>query len=199
MDSHTEKRLDPELWLNDYGDYLYRYAMRRVRDASLAEDLLQETLLSALKSRDSYSGRSSEKTWLVGILKHKIIDHIRKQIRESPVDDIQALSDQMNQESHALFDTRGHWIRPPADWGHPEKVLHNQQIQTAFETCLERLKSTLAQVFTLKVLMGQSSDEVCNQMDITTTNCNVMLYRARMQLRSCLESHWHDTTEQEKN
>jgi len=182
---------DPARWLQEYGDTLYRYAMRHLHNTAHAEDVLQETLLAALQARASYSGRASEKTWLIGILKHKIVDLIRKQVRESAVDDIGALSDAVAESDvDRLFDARGHWIIPPDDWGNPDKALHNQQFLAAFEACLERLKPLLAQVFTLKELGGQSVAEICNELGITATNCGVILYRARMGLRRCLEVRW---------
>ena len=184
---------DPARWLQEYGDTLFRYALQRLHNTAHAEDVVQETLLAALQARGSYSGRASEKTWLTGILKHKVIDFIRKQIRESTVDDIQALSDATeNSGMDKLFDAHGHWIHPPQDWGNPDKALRNQQFIKFFEYCLERLKPVHAQIFSLKELVGQSTDEICNELGITATNCSVMLYRARMGLRRCLEVRMAD-------
>lgn len=187
----TAAGLDPGRWLTEYGDALFRYALGRLRDASHAEDMVQETLIAALQARASYSGRASEKTWLTGILKHKIIDLIRKQVRETTVDDIDRLSDAATEsEIDDLFDARGRWVRSPGDWGNPDKALHNHQFLEAFEVCLERLKPALARVFALKEFSGLSNEEICNQLGITATNCGVMLYRARMGLRRCLEGQW---------
>lgn len=179
---------DPARWLQEYGDVLFGYALKRLHHTAQAEDAVQETLLAALKAHASYAGRASEKTWLIGILKHKIIDLIRKQARETTVDDIHALSDLSTENSiDELFDERGHWIQPPQDWGNPEKMLHNQQFMEFFRRCLERLKPAHAQIFSLKELAGQTIEEICNELDVTATNCSVMLYRARMSLRRCLE------------
>lgn len=184
-------RPDPGRWLQEYGDTLFRYAMQRLRDAAHAEDVVQETLLAALQSHSGYSGRASEKTWLIGILRHKIVDFIRIQVRESTVDDISALSDTAAENSDDdLFDGRGHWIRPPQDWGNPDKALHNHEFIAAFEACLERLKPALAQVFALRELAGHSNEDICKELGISATNCGVMLYRARMGLRRCLEVRW---------
>jgi RNA polymerase sigma-70 factor (ECF subfamily) len=189
--SITATELDPGRWLEEYGDALFRYALGRLRDTHHAEDMVQETLMAALQARASYAGRAAEKTWLTGILKHKIIDFIRKQVRETTVDDIIALSEAATEsEVDDLFDARGHWIHPPRDWGNPDKTLHNHQFLDAFEACLRRLKPTLAQVFTLKEFSGLSNEEICNELDITATNCGVMLYRARMSLRRCLDVQW---------
>ena len=182
---------DPDCWLQEYGDALFRYALMRLHNNAHAEDVVQETLLAAFQARASYSGRASEKTWLTGILKHKIIDFIRKQVRESTVDDINALSDAAAGGGiDELFDARGHWIHPPQNWGNPDKALRNHQFIEVFEHCLGRLKPAHAQIFSLKELAGQSIDEICKELDITATNCSVMLYRARMGLRRCLENRW---------
>jgi RNA polymerase sigma-70 factor (ECF subfamily) len=187
----TTPESDPNRWLQEYGDALFRYALMRLHNRAHAEDVVQETLLAAFQARASYSGRASEKTWLTGILKHKIIDFIRKQIRESTVDDINALSDAAADGGiDEQFDARGHWIHPPQDWGNPVKMLHNHQFIETFERCLGRLKPAHAQIFSLKELAGQSIDEICKDLDITATNCSVMLYRARMGLRRCLEIRW---------
>lgn len=190
--------LDPGRWLQEYGDALFRYALQRLHDAAHAEDMLQETLLAALQARASYSGRASEKTWLTGILKHKIIDFIRKQVRETTVEDINALSDAAAESGEDdLFDARGHWVHPPQDWGNPDKTLRNHQFLDVFEACLGHLKPTLARVFVLRELAGQSNEEICNELGITATNCGVMLYRARMDLRRCLDVRWSSENHEE--
>ena len=191
--NYTLSDIDPGRWLEAYGDVLFRFAMKRLRNVDHAEDVVQETLLAAFQARANYSGRSSEQTWLIGILKHKIVDFIRRQVCETAVDDIAALADvATGSEVEGLFDERGHWITPPDDWGRPDKRLHNQQFLEAFEACLERLKPMIASVFTLRELVGQSVEEICNELGITATNCGVILYRARMGLRRCLEVRWPD-------
>jgi RNA polymerase sigma-70 factor (ECF subfamily) len=194
----AKQKSDPGRWLQEYGDALFRYALRRLHNSAHAEDVVQETLLAAFQARASYSGRASEKTWLTGILKHKIIDFIRKQVRESTVDDINALSDATAESGmDDLFDARGHWIRPPQDWGSPDKALHAHQFIEVFEHCMGHLKPAHAQIFSLKELVGQSIDEICKELDITATNCSVMLYRARMGLRRCLELRWAGSNQEE--
>jgi len=191
--THETAISDPERWLQKFGDYLFHYALQRLHDTAHAEDMVQETLVAAFHARKNYTGQGSEKTWLTGILKHKIIDFIRKQVRESTVDNINALSDATAESgTNNLFDTRGHWIRPPQNWGNPDKMLQNSQFMDTFEQCLKRLKPILARIFTLKELTGLTTKEICNELDITTTNSNVMLYRARMSLRQCLELRWSD-------
>jgi RNA polymerase sigma-70 factor (ECF subfamily) len=194
----TTASLDPARWLQKYGDFLYRYALRQLRDPAQAEDMVQETLLAALEARAGYAERASEKTWLTGILKHKIVDFIRKQVRECPAEDIGALSDAVAaSDIDHLFDARGHWIHPPRDWGNPQRILEDQEFMETFTNCLKRLKPALAQVFSLKELSGETTEEICKELDITATNCGVILYRARMGLRRCLEMHWSGSSQEE--
>jgi RNA polymerase sigma-70 factor (ECF subfamily) len=156
-----------------------------------AEDAVQETLLSALESRTHYAGRASEKTWLTAILKRKIIDCIRKQVRETTTEDITLLSDLVDENDiDDLFDQRGRWIHPPQDWGNPQKMLNNSQFLDAFEHCYGKLKPTVARVFSLKEMSGSTTEEICNALSLTTTNFSVILYRARMSLRRCLDIRW---------
>ncbi len=200
MDAKTKDRqlTNPEKWLNQYGDYLYNYAIQKLRNAAQAEDVVQETLLAALVTSENktsnsgkYSGKASEKTWLTGILKHKIIDLIRKDIRESTTDDIVALSDSnAEQDIDNLFDSRGRWITPPQTWGNPEKLLTDQQFLKTMNLCMSKLSPTMSQIFNLKEISGQNSKQICKELGISTTNYNVILYRARMRLRSCIEKMW---------
>ena len=187
-----------ENWFQEFGDYLFNYANQKLRDASHAEDVVQETLLAGLEAHANYAGRASEKTWLTSILKRKIIDFIRKQVRESTTDDIIALSDAATESwiDH-LFDHRGNWIRPPQDWGNPYKVLNNSQFIEAFEYCFGRLKPAFSGVISMKEMTEHSNDEICNTLGITATNLSVILYRARMSLRRCLELRWPNENSKE--
>ncbi|HKK07100.1 MAG TPA: sigma-70 family RNA polymerase sigma factor [Gammaproteobacteria bacterium] len=183
---------EPEQWLKLYGDELFRFALVQLHDAGLAEDMVQETLLAALQARDRYSGEAAVKTWLIGILKHKIVDHIRKEVRESAREDIERLSDRRTEEGiDELFDARGHWIVRPQDWGDPESCLEQGRFWDALEICLQRLKVLQARIFALKEFSGLSNEEICKELEITATNCWVLLYRARVGLRQCLEAGWH--------
>jgi RNA polymerase sigma-70 factor, ECF subfamily len=173
---------------NSHRGYLLRVAMLQLRDSDVAEDVVQDTLLAALQSADSFSGRSSLKTWLTGILKHKIVDAIRRKSRE-PVAasfDEEAQIDDLD----ALFDEAGHWENPPADWGDPEGALSQQQFLDIMQFCLERLPPNTARVFMMREVMELESEEICKELSITSTNLWVILYRARVALRQCLEQHW---------
>jgi len=182
-------------WLERYGNDLYRYAFFRVHDNDLAEDLVQETLLAALKAQDHFAGQSSEKTWLIGILKHKIIDHFRKTKREQPVDDIAVEANRYQDR----FDTNGHWKSPFAEWHNPDKSLEQQQFWEIFNECISHLPDRLADLYTLRELNDLPTDEVCKLLDISTTNNMwVMLSRARMRLRDCLETGWFNAAPQQE-
>jgi len=173
---------------NSHRGYLLRVAMLQLRDSDVAEDVVQDTLLAALQGADSFSGRSSLKTWLTGILKHKIVDAIRRKSRE-PVAasfDEEAQIDDLD----ALFDEAGHWENPPADWGDPEKALSQQQFLDVMQFCLERLPPNTARVFMMREVMELEGEEICKELSITPTNLWVILYRARVALRQCLEQHW---------
>jgi RNA polymerase sigma-70 factor (ECF subfamily) len=133
--------------VDQYGDYLFRYAMLRLRDRSTAEDLVQETFLAALKDRGSFSGNSSESTWLVGILKHKIADHFRHQAREVPLED----TDLREQPDPSLFDGSGRWAFGPTDWGgNPADLYREKKFLDQFTKCLAGLSPNHANAFTLR-------------------------------------------------
>ena len=174
--------------INGHRAYLLRVAVLQLRDADLAEDVVQDTLVAALQGEAGFSGRSSLKTWLTGILKHKIVDAIRKKTREpamSTLDEESQIDD-----FDALFDERGHWESPPSDWGNPEAQLGRQQFFDIVEFCLEKLPPNTARVFMMREVMELEGGEICKELSITSTNLWVILYRARVALRQCLEQHW---------
>jgi len=181
------ERSDPADWVDRYGDYLFRYALLRVRDRSVAEDLVQETFLAGLKSRDTFSGGSSEATWLVGILKHKIADHFRRQAREGSLPD----GDPPDPSGEPSFDATGHWQSGPTDWGgNPSDLFRQKEFLEEFTKCLSGLSPAQANAFTLREIEGLSTGEICKVINITETNLWVILHRARMHLRRCLETRW---------
>jgi RNA polymerase sigma-70 factor (ECF subfamily) len=179
---------NPAEWLNLYGDSLYRYALLRVRDETQAEDLVQDVFLAALKSQAGFDGLSSEKTWLIGILKHKIIDQFRRSQQEN--------QEEFDEESfyqslEANFDKHGHWQVPMGNWSRPERALEQTQFWQALEVCLERLPPRLSRLFVLREIDGVDSEELCEVLAISTTNnLWVMLSRMRLQLRNCLDVSW---------
>ena len=175
--------------LDAHRGYLLRVARLQLRDDALAEDVVQETLLAAL-SGGTFSGKSSLKTWLTGILKHKIIDAIRRKQREpllaSTFDDECDIED-LDGLFKAPF---GAWDSPPAEWGDPEQALNRSQFFDIMDFCLEKLPPNTARVFMMREVMGLDSDEICKELAITANNLWVILYRARMSLRECLEQNW---------
>ena len=175
--------------LDGHRRYLLRVALLQLRDADLAEDVVQETLVAALGARDGFSGRSSVKTWLTGILKHKIVDAIRQKQRQ-PI--ITATFDEETDldEFDPMFKDNGAWAAPPADWGDPENALSRREFMDIMELCLEKLPSNTARVFVMREIMDLESDEICKELTITANNLWVILYRARMALRQCLEQNW---------
>ncbi|OEU66000.1 MAG: hypothetical protein BBJ57_10185 [Desulfobacterales bacterium PC51MH44] len=191
----SHKSLNPEDWVDNYGDALYAYALRRVREPDLAEEMVQETFLAALHTRESFRGQSSEKTWLVGILKHKILDHFRKSSREWPL----RYSASHENSVEDVFDQNGNWIDGPSKWPFdPSKSLEQKEFLKTFYQCLSKLPPRLAQVFILRELDGLGGKEICDLMSISPNNLWVMLYRARMHLRNQLELIWLDKTEKER-
>jgi RNA polymerase sigma-70 factor (ECF subfamily) len=173
-------------WLNEHGDYLYRFALARLRDPHLAEDVVQETFLAAIKSPD-FAGQSAPRTWLTGILKHKIIDVMRKNVREITASSLMSDEDANMDE---FFDETGHWADNPQEWDMPEDALEQKQFLGVLQTCMEKLPPKLAQLFMMRDVHETDNEEICKELNITTTNAWVMLYRARMGLRKCLEINW---------
>lgn len=179
--------IDPSEWVKRYGDYLFRFAMLRLRDRSAAEDLVQETFLAALTNRNSFSGGSSEATWLVGILKHKIADHFRRHAREAYLPD----EGFPGAGEDDRFNAAGRWVQGPADWGgNPADFVRQKDFIEQFKKCLSGLSPRQADVFTLREIEGVEAGEICKILKVTQTNLWVILHRARMLLRRCLETHW---------
>lgn len=172
-------------WLAEHGDYLYRFAFFQLHDAAAAEDAVQDTLIAAWEGRARYVGRARERTWLTGILKHKIADHHRRTRREAPSDEI--LSEE---DIDVLFDTHGHWRSLPVDVPAPSRALEDKQFWRALNDCLAGLSDTHARAFMLAELHEISTDELCKVLRMSTTNVWVVLHRARMRLRRCLEERW---------
>jgi len=187
-------RSDPERWVELYGDYLFKFALLRLRDAGKAEDAVQETFLAALKGGNSFAGRSAEKSWLVGILKHKIIDHFRKASRETAFTDLDFYADEEGDRFEAEGLGRGGWIheRGPQDWVDPGASLDQEAFWRAFRDCSKKLPKNVSTVFHLREVDGMESGEICATLNISENNLWVMLHRARMALRRCLETNWFE-------
>ena len=185
--------LNPTQWLEEHGDYLYRYAVTRVRDAAAAEDLLQETLLAAIGGHQDHEGRSSERTWLVGIMRHKIFDYFRRLARTP---EFQMPSDQYSDDVNWFEQTgawRGHWRedQAPVSWS-PDAVtlLESREFWETIERCLARLSPQMAAAFMLREIEGLRSEEICDILGVTPNNLWVLLHRGRAKLRHLLEAEW---------
>lgn len=189
--SQSNKLTSPDEWVSQHGDYLFRFALVKLRDEHLAEDAVQETLLAALQGQKSFSGDSADRTWLVGILKHKIVDLIRKKVREPTLVNVdEPLEFVQDELTEAMFDNSGHWVTPCQDWGNPDKVLEQKRFWEILTECLKRLPPQLAMLYSLREISGMETEEICKDLNISPTNSWVMLHRARLGLKQCFEIHW---------
>lgn len=170
---------------------LMRYARLQTRNEAWAEDAVSETLLVALEKPGSFAGRSQLKTWLVGILKHKLVDQVRKHSREitlgQPVDAEDAGRDELEA---LLFDDQGGFREMPVEWGDPQAVIGQQQFLAVLDACVELLPERLGRVFMMREWLELETEEICKELGITATNLWVMLHRARLRLRACLQLNW---------
>jgi len=183
---------DPERWLELHGDYLFRYALIRLRDPAKAEDAVQETFLAALKGARTFAGRSAEKSWLVGILKNKVFDYFRKAGRETSFTDLEFYSDEEGDRFTGEGVHKGSWIHElgPQEWPNPGESLDNEKFWEVYRDCSGKLSKNIATVFNLRELEGVETKEICAMLNISESNLWVMLHRARMALRRCLETNW---------
>ena len=174
-------------WLSDHGDALYSYAMRRVHNLEAAEDLVQETLLAALACGD-FAGRSSERTWLIGILKRKVVDYVRKAIRQRSLTELQS------DGNLELFDKSGRWKARVSKWDcDPYEILENAEFQETLATCMSKLPPRIALVFRLRVGESVSANDLCKQLEISPANLWAILHRARQRLQRCLSANWFES------
>jgi RNA polymerase sigma-70 factor (ECF subfamily) len=186
--TNTKIKATPKQWVDTHGDYLYNYAFTRVQSKETAEDLVQETFFSAIKAYNSFRGESNEITWLIAILKRKIIDYYRKQSRKKETP-ISHFNTPFNKEGHLS----GHWIneRAPKNW---DIKYSDPMRQTEFlfilELCLSALPTKWKTVFVLKVMEDLKTEQVCKEVGIRPSNLWVILHRARLQLRECIEKRW---------
>jgi len=181
------RELDPERWLSEHGDYLFRYAVTRIHSQAVAEDLVQETFLAGLKAKERFSGRSSERTWLTGILKHKIVDFIRKDSRERTYED----TDTLETFEKENFLPTGEWKHKPTDWwANPIRSYEQKEFWEVLQKCLAELKDQHHRAFVLREMEGLEGNEICEILDISESNLWVILHRTRLRLRSCIETNW---------
>jgi RNA polymerase sigma-70 factor (ECF subfamily) len=191
---------DPERWVELHGDYLFGYAMMRLRDQSTAEDMVQETFLAALKGGKSFAGRSAEKSWLVGILKNKICDFYRKAGRETSFTDMEFYASEESNNFVADGLARNSWQSDamPQNWPMPGAGLDKEAFWRAFQECAKKLPEKVGAVFMLREVDEIESREICAMLNISEGNLWVMLHRARMALRRCMEVNWFGRKEPPK-
>ena len=183
---------DPERWVDEHGDYLFKYALSRLRDPAKAEDMVQETFLAALKGGSKFAGRSAEKSWLVGILKNKICDYYRKAGRETSFTDLEFYKDEESNRFVPDGPYKDGWIHElgPMEWSSPGASLDSEVFWKTFQDCSNKLPKNVSAVFTLREVDGIDSKDICKLLNISENNLWVMLHRARMALRRCLEINW---------
>jgi RNA polymerase sigma-70 factor (ECF subfamily) len=184
---NDDRVAEPECWVDRHGDVLYRYALLRLRSADRAADVVQETFVEALRARGSFAGKSTERTWLIGILRHKIVDQIRGSARD-PASSNGVLFDAAPEPA---FDHRGRWRTSPVAWnGDPSRAVETREFWEVVGGCLSKLPKGIAEAFFLRELDGMTAEEVQQMLGITPANFWKRLHRARMLLRTCLETGW---------
>lgn len=177
--------LDPQTWVDEYGDYLYRYAYSRLRDANAAEEVLQETFFAGVRAQHQYSGKGSERGWLLTILKRKIVDYIRMRNKHAGVRG----GEDPDPTTH-LFDQNGNWKDGAIRWNSPDHAMESRELRSVVEQCLTHLPASQADVFTLSVMEEMPSEEICKELNITPSNFWVRLHRARIGLAKCVGTKW---------
>lgn len=180
--------------IESHRPYLLRYALAHLRDAELAQEAVQEALLAALESVGSFGGKSTLRTWLTSILRYKVVDLQRRAVTERSRlvhDEDDAQGDEAWLDG--LFDESGHWREPPLAWGDPEAAFEQRRFWETLEACLAGLPSAAARVFFKREVLGEETEAICNDERITASNCWVILHRARVSLRGCLERNWFAT------
>ena len=188
--SDTSAFLDAETWIDEHGDALYRYALLQLRDEHKAEEIVQETLVAALQARNRYQGGATVRTWLIGILKYKVLDQFRREAREATLGEEFLGQDEPDDETGNQFKPDGHWRSKLGDWDDPEAALESGQFWEILQRCLDLLPRKQARLFMLRELMEERTEKICKELSITPTNLWTMLYRTRMGLRKCLDSNW---------
>ncbi len=170
---------------------MIRFGELQLRDPAAAEDMAQEALAAAVSGQARFSGRAALKTWVFAILKNKIADYLRQRRRTV---DATSLAREPGDAADFddLFNRKGFWIpdERPDDWGNPESAFAQHQFWAIFEICLTQLPENTARVFMMREFLGFDTSEICRELGITTSNCHVILHRARMGLRLCLDLRW---------
>ena len=197
MNEEKTPGLEPQKWIERYSDYLYSFAYARLRKEEVAEDLVQDTFFSALRAQDTFRHTASEKTWLVSILKRKIIDFYRKKstqnelnVLDKPVQTADGTMDHFFDNSEPYS---GHWTEgaAPKPWRKDfETSVESEQFYDILKGCLTKLPEKTAAAFTMKNMDDLDTEEICKELNITASNYWVMMHRAKLMLRECMEKNW---------
>ncbi len=191
-DSTSSGTVDPATWVDLHGDTLYRYALSRLRNPDTAEEVVQETFVAALHSLAQYSGKGAEGAWLLGILKRKIVDCVRRRNRPDSAPGTEMGAD----ASETFFDDKGNWrFDPRVAKMRPDAGLERDEFWETFRGCLKGLPLRQADVFSLREMEELSTDDICKKLQITASNLWVLLHRARLRLMRCMKAHlegWGD-------
>lgn len=190
MDESTTAKnrgtLEPAKWVDRYGDYLYRYAMSRLRDGEAAEEVVQQTFLAGLRHARQFSGKGAEHGWLLGILKRKIVDFIRQRNRAGSL-----MDDQGEDLLDSFFDPKGSWKRElRSTLTRPLDSLERDEFWKVLRACLDALPTRQADIFVLREMDDRGTEEICKDLGITASNLWVLLHRARLRLSTCMQSRW---------
>ena len=191
-----KKRLNPDKWVENYGDYLFSLANYKLDDTELAKDMVQETFFAAIKGKDGFRGESHEKTWLVHILNNKIVDHYRAGKKEIPMSEYLARTDRSFNNHYFDFETPGEYghAKPdafPAISGlQSDKSINQAELKRVLDSCIDKLHPSLSQVFRTKYILEESSEFICKKFNISTSNYWVILHRAKLLLRTCIPKIW---------
>jgi RNA polymerase sigma-70 factor (ECF subfamily) len=181
----SENVLNPEHWVDRYSDYLYNYTITRINDPEMVKDLISETFLAGLKSKDNFKGLANERTWLVSILKRKIIDHYRKMNSNKGKAEVRI--------SYNYDESEGDWLEEQVSdpfEKNAEDSLENKELGIAIFNCLDSLSEKQATIFKMKTIDGFDTEAICKEFDITPSNLWVIIHRARKALAECLENNW---------
>lgn len=181
---------DP-VYMGELRTRMLKFAALQLSDPNLAEDAVQEALAGALRNADAFAGRASFRSWVFAILRNKIADQLRQKKRQSTLIAI-SIDDQPDDEPMSFFDRKGKWSaeHKPSTWGNPEVDLLGKDFWRVFEACLDHLPADQGRVFMMREFVDMETAEICSEVGITVTNLHVLMHRARMRLRNCLEGHW---------
>lgn len=181
----SENLLNPTKWIDLYSDYLFNYTISRVNDREIAKDLVQDTFFAGLKSMKNFKGQASERTWLISILKRKIIDHYRKINSKKGKAEVRM--------TYISDENEGDWLEERVEdvgYLNAQETLENFELGEAIYDCMGKLSSKQATVFKMKTILGYETEAICNELNITASNLWVIIHRARIQMAECLEKNW---------